>query len=61
MPAIIQAITYIFPARYFVTVLKGIFLKGVGLSILWVDVVFLIVYGTLVFVIATRKLKKKIV
>ena len=61
MPAIIQAITYIFPARYFVTILKGIFLKGVGLSILWVDVVFLIVYGALVFMIATRKLKKKII
>ena len=61
MPAIIQAITYIFPARYFVTILKGIFLKGVGLSILWVDVVFLIIYGALVFIIATRKLKQKIV
>jgi len=61
MPAVIQVITHIFPARYFVTILKGIFLKGVGLSILWVEVVFLIVYGALVFVIATRKLKKKIV
>ena len=61
MPAIIQVITHFFPARYFVTILKGIFLKGVGLSVLWVEVVFLIVYGVLVFMIATRKLKKKII
>ena len=31
----IQAITYLVPARYFITILKGIFLKGVGLRILW--------------------------
>lgn len=61
MPAIIRVITHIFPARYFVTILKGIFLKGVGLSILWVEVVFLILYGAMVFIIATRQLKKKIV
>ena len=32
MPVVIQAITFIVPARYFVTILKGIFLKGVGLE-----------------------------
>jgi ABC-2 type transport system permease protein len=60
MPPVIQATTYVVPARYFVTILKGIFLKGVGLEVLWVELVFLIVFSTLVFVAATRKLRQKL-
>ncbi|MCX6620712.1 MAG: ABC transporter permease, partial [Acidobacteria bacterium] len=37
MPKVIQVITFIVPARYFVTILKGIFLKGVGLQVLWFE------------------------
>ena len=61
MPAVIQVITYIFPARYFVTILKGLFLKGVGFSVLWVEVAFLAVYGLIIFLITSRKLKQKLV
>jgi len=60
MPEVIRVITFIFPARYFVAILKGIFLRGVGLEVLLGQVVMLLVYGTLVFLIATRKLKQKI-
>ncbi len=60
MPAVIQVITYIFPARYFVSILKGIFLKGVGLHVLWFEVVLLSVYATVVFVIAVRRLRQKV-
>ncbi len=60
MPHVIQAITYIVPARYFVTTLKGIFLKGVGLEVLWAELVFLAVFAALVFVIATRKVGRKL-
>jgi len=35
MPKAIQVITRAVPARYFVTILKGVFLKGVGLNVLW--------------------------
>src|SRR5262245_35762859 len=45
MPTIIQAVTYLIPARYFVTVLKGIFLKGVGLDALWNEFLFLGAYA----------------
>ena len=45
MPQVIQVITYIVPARYFVTILKGIFLKGVGLEVLWGELVFLALYA----------------
>ena len=61
MPAPIQAFSHLVSARYFVTILKGIFLKGVGLEVLWVDTLFLTVYATVVFFLATRKLKQKIV
>lgn len=61
MPPVIQAITHIFPARYFVSILKGVFLKGVGLEVLWGEVLFLVAYGALVFFFATRKLRQKLV
>jgi ABC-2 type transport system permease protein len=60
MPPAIQAITHIIPARYFVTILKGIFLKGVGLEVLWIELLFLIAFAGLVFLAATRKLKAKL-
>ncbi len=60
MPPVIQGISYIVPARYFVTILKGIYLKGVGVDVLWVELLFLVVYGTLVFLLATSRLKGKL-
>jgi ABC-2 type transport system permease protein len=48
------------PARYFVTILKGIFLKGVGLSVLWGELGFLALYALIVFLLATRKLNQKV-
>jgi ABC-2 type transport system permease protein len=60
MPTAIQAVTYIFPARYFVSVLKGIFLKGVGPEVLWVEIGLLLVFAGTVFFRATQKLKQKL-
>ena len=60
MPAAIQVVTYIFPARYFVTILKGVFLRGVGMRILWGEAALLLAYATAVFLAATRKLKQKV-
>jgi ABC-2 type transport system permease protein len=60
MPWEIQAITRIVPARYVVTILKGIFLKGVGLSVLWGELGFLALYALIVFLLATRKLNQKL-
>ena len=61
MPKVIQAISYLVPARYFVTILNGVFLKGVGLRILWFEVFLLSVYAVLVFVGASRKMRQKVV
>ncbi|MGP8244136.1 MAG: ABC transporter permease [Bryobacteraceae bacterium] len=60
MPKVIQAVTFIVPARYVVTIMKGVFLKGVGLSILWMEFLFLAVFAALIFWAATRKLNQKV-
>jgi ABC-2 type transport system permease protein len=61
MPVVIQVFSHVIPARYFVTMLKGIFLKGVGLTVLWVELAFLLAYAAFVFTAATRVLKRKLV
>ena len=60
MPKVIQGISYFFPARYFVTIVKGVFLKGVGFRLLWVELAFLLVYGFLIFRMAVRKMNQKV-
>ena len=60
MPPVIQLVSRIIPARYFVTILKGIFLKGVGVQILWAEILALILYGLLVFLFAVRKMRAKV-
>jgi ABC-2 type transport system permease protein len=60
MPRVIQIITYVVPARYFVTILKGVFLKGIGIRLLWGELVFLTVFASIVFLLATRKLRQKV-
>lgn len=61
MPYALQLITRVIPARYFVTIIKGIFLKGAGLDLILFDLTLLAVFGAAVFAIANVKLKKKIV
>ena len=60
MPVPLQVLSRIIPARYFIVVLKGIFLKGNPFSILIMDAIFLFVIGTAVFVVANIKLQKKL-
>jgi ABC-2 type transport system permease protein len=60
MPKPLQIVTYFIPARYFVTILKGIFLKGSNLKILFTEAVLLTLFAVLVFVAANRKFKKRI-
>lgn len=60
MPVPIQVLSHIFPSRYFVTILKGIFLKGVGLEVLWPQALALVIYMVVVFTLATRKLRQRI-
>jgi ABC-2 type transport system permease protein len=60
MPTVIQVISHVVPARYFVSLLKGVFLKGTGLEVLWGELAFLAGYAALVFFLATRRLRQKL-
>lgn len=60
MPTAVQGITYIVPARYFVSLVKGIYLRGVGLSILWPDAVFLATFAFVVATLAVVRFRKKL-
>jgi ABC-2 type transport system permease protein len=61
MPVPIQVITHIVPARYFITIVRGIFLKGIGLRLLWGQALFLVAYAALIFFLAERKMRQKLV
>jgi ABC-2 type transport system permease protein len=58
MPAWLQAITYVVPARYFLVVLRGIILKGTGLSPYWDQVGFLALYAAVFGALASLRLAR---
>lgn len=60
MPTAVQYLTYLNPLRYFLVILRGVFLKGVGLDILWPQVLALAVMGPLTFWLASRRLSKRL-
>ncbi len=60
MPAPLQAVTYLVPARYFLVVTRGIFLKGVGIEVLRVQGLLMIAFGVLGLLLATRAFKKEL-
>lgn len=60
MPLPIQVITYIVPARYFIAILRGIYLKGIGLEILWLDALLLSIYAGIMILLANKKFKFKL-
>ena len=60
MPPAVRAVTYLVPSRYFVTVIKGIYLKGVGLGTLAVDTALLLVFGAAMVLTAIRMFRMKL-
>jgi len=56
----LQVLTRIVPARYFVAILKGLFLKGSTVRFLIADAVFLLIFAVVTFTIANRKFEKRI-
>jgi len=61
MPLPIQWITYVVPARYFVALLKGIYLKGVGLEVLAGEAALLGAFSVVMVLLAIARFKKKLV
>ncbi|MCP4705537.1 MAG: ABC transporter permease, partial [candidate division Zixibacteria bacterium] len=60
MPVILQVITHIVPARYFLLIIRGIMLKGSGIELLWVEGLFLLVLATVLLAVSTKKFKLRV-
>jgi len=60
MPKAVQSVTYFVPARYYIVILRGLFLKGNGMDVMWDESLFLLLFGLLMFTFAIRKFKKKV-
>jgi ABC-2 type transport system permease protein len=58
MPQVVQWLTYLNPLRYFLVVVRGIFLKGVGPGILWPQMVALALLGVATLWLAARRFRK---
>jgi ABC-2 type transport system permease protein len=60
MPDAIQPLTYLIPLRYFVVILRGIFLKGVGLETLWPQALALFSWGAIILTLAIMRSSKRL-
>jgi len=60
MPPVIQWLTLLNPLRYLLVIIRGIFLKGVGLKILWPQFAGLAILGMFVFIGAVNRFKKRL-
>jgi len=58
MPEVVQWLTYLNPFRYFLVIIRGIFLKGVGPDILWPQMAALLVMGVITLGLASRRFRK---
>jgi ABC-2 type transport system permease protein len=60
MPEVIQWFTYLNPARYFMEIVRGVFLKGVGMSILWPQMLGLLFFGVSIMVFSALRFHKRL-
>lgn len=58
MPSVIQGISYLIPARYFLVALRSILLKGVGISAFWSQMVFLAVFALMTVVLSSARMRR---
>ena len=58
MPAAIQPLTYLVPLRYFIVIVRGIFLKGVGVAVLWPHILALAAWGLAILMLAVARSRK---
>jgi ABC-2 type transport system permease protein len=59
MPQVLQAVTRVVPARYFLTALRGILLKGVGVEVIWPDLAALALYSGVMLTLASVRLRRQ--
>jgi ABC-2 type transport system permease protein len=59
MPVVLRVVTYFVPARYFLIALRGILLKGVGMSTIWMELLALAGYAALMLTLASLRLRRQ--
>jgi ABC-2 type transport system permease protein len=60
MPVVLRGVTYAIPARYYIVITRGIFLKDVGIDVLWIEGLSLIVFAAVGLTLAIHMFKKQI-
>jgi len=60
MPAAFRALTYLVPLRYYLVILRGVFLKGVGLAVLWPEVLSLLALGLAILLLARIRFRRRL-
>ena len=60
MPKALQVVTYFIPARYFVTILRSLYLKGAGLAQLWPECLLMVAFGALMLLLAIHSFEKRL-
>jgi ABC-2 type transport system permease protein len=60
MPAALQALTIVVPARYFIEILRDIYLKGLGLESFWRETLYIMVFGVVMIALAAHRFRKKL-
>jgi ABC-2 type transport system permease protein len=60
MPPVMHFLTYVNPLQYFLVIIRGIFLKGNDFGVLWLDMLALLLLGSLVFGVSTLRFQKRL-
>ncbi len=60
MPVVIRTVTYIIPLRYFMTIIRGIILKGIGFAELWKELLILTIMGVVILTLSIKGFRKKL-
>jgi ABC-2 type transport system permease protein len=60
MPQALQVVTYFIPAKYYIVILRDLFLKGGGIAVIWDDGLFLLLFGWMMLGLSVKKFRKKV-
>lgn len=60
MPKALQLVTCLIPAKYYIIILRDLFLKGGGINVVWDEALFLLLFAAVMLTLAVRKFKKKV-
>ncbi len=60
MPLVVQYSTYLVPLRYFIVILRGIVLKGVGFEALWPEMLALVLFGVTILFLSSLRFRKNL-